>query len=226
MAFLRAKHDLDTPTVRVIAQNRFILQGRIGAEKDTQRSGLTKGICRVGEQHHSVRNFIEGTFAAMHQIGPAFHCNRVKLVGQEGFDVIHSGRFLPVWIQEAVGFHRTDKETALFLTSMQNVRIGVPAVHQEVNPGLIRYGFDDIPGHIDLFPSVGRFAVEGIFGTGKTAYGLGRIMAHLQETAVCVIGVALLLLNLSKSLRAALALFWLATFLRVAECSLIMKFTT
>lgn len=71
--------------------------------------------------------------------------------------------------------------------------------------------------------SCDRNAVEGIFGTGKTAYGLGRIMAHLQETAVCVIGVALLLLNLSRSLRAALALFWLAAFLRVAECSLCIR---
>ena len=55
--------------------------------------------------------------------------------------------------------------------------------------------------------SCDRNAVEGIFGTAKTAYGLGRIMAHLQETAVCVIGVALLLLNLSRSLRPILALF-------------------
>ena len=54
-----------------------------------------------------------------------------------------------------------------------------------------------------------RNAVEGIFGTGKTAYGLARISAHLQETAVCVIGVALLLLNLSRSLRSAFALFCL-----------------
>ena len=69
--------------------------------------------------------------------------------------------------------------------------------------------------------SCDRNAVEGIFGTGKTAYGLARIMAHLQETAVCVIGVALLLLNLSRSLRAALALFCLAVFLWLAECSLI-----
>ena len=68
--------------------------------------------------------------------------------------------------------------------------------------------------------SCDRNAVEGIFGTGKTAYGLGRIMAHLQETAVCVIGIALLLLNLSRSIRAALALFCLAAFLRLAECSL------
>ncbi|MBD5162388.1 MAG: hypothetical protein HDT14_10335 [Oscillibacter sp.] len=51
-----------------------------------------------------------------------------------------------------------------------------------------------------------RNAVDGIFGTGKTAYGLGRIMAHPQETAVCV---ALLLLNLSRSLMPVLALFCL-----------------
>lgn len=54
--------------------------------------------------------------------------------------------------------------------------------------------------------SCDRNAVEGFFGTGKTAYGLDRVMARLQETTVCFIGVALLLLNLSKSLRAALAL--------------------
>ena len=53
-----------------------------------------------------------------------------------------------------------------------------------------------------------RNAVEGVFGTVKTAYGLGHITVRLQETAVCVIGVALLLLNLSRSLRAALALFY------------------
>lgn len=47
-----------------------------------------------------------------------------------------------------------------------------------------------------------RNAVEGVFGTGKNAYGLGRITSHLQKTAVCVIGVALLLLNLSRLMRA------------------------
>ena len=49
--------------------------------------------------------------------------------------------------------------------------------------------------------------VEGIGGTVKTAYGLARIAARLQETSVCVIGVALLLLNLSRSLSLTLALF-------------------
>ena len=46
-----------------------------------------------------------------------------------------------------------------------------------------------------------RNMIEGEFGTGKRAYGLNRIMAHLQETSFCVIGVALLCMNLTKRLR-------------------------
>ncbi len=57
--------------------------------------------------------------------------------------------------------------------------------------------------------SCDRNAVEGVFGTGKTAYGLARVMARLRETTCCVIGVALLLLNLTRSLRAALCFFCL-----------------
>lgn len=54
-----------------------------------------------------------------------------------------------------------------------------------------------------------RNAVEGVFGMAKTAYGLDRVMARLQKTAVCVVGVVLLLSNLFKSLRITLALFGL-----------------
>lgn len=46
--------------------------------------------------------------------------------------------------------------------------------------------------------------VEGLFGTGKTAYGLGRISVRLEDTTRCVIGVALLLGNLMKRLRLSL----------------------
>ena len=53
-----------------------------------------------------------------------------------------------------------------------------------------------------------RNEVEGVFGTGKTAYGLGRIAAHLKETTFCVIGVALILMNLTKRLRSLLRLIF------------------
>ena len=53
-----------------------------------------------------------------------------------------------------------------------------------------------------------RNEVEGVFGTGKTAYGLGRIAAHLEATTFCTIGVALILLNLTKRLRSLLCLLY------------------
>ena len=46
-----------------------------------------------------------------------------------------------------------------------------------------------------------RNIVESVFGVGKRAYGLNRIMAHLPETSFCVIGVALLCMNPAKRLR-------------------------
>ena len=57
-----------------------------------------------------------------------------------------------------------------------------------------------------------RNIVEGEFGVGKRSYGLNRIMAHLPETSFCVIGIALLCMNLAKSLRGlllALAEIWM-----------------
>ena len=55
--------------------------------------------------------------------------------------------------------------------------------------------------------SCDRNAVEGTFGTGKTSYGLGRISVRLKETTCCVIGVALLLMNLLRSPPLLTALF-------------------
>lgn len=55
--------------------------------------------------------------------------------------------------------------------------------------------------------SCDRNEVEGIFGTGKTAYGLGLISARLEETSRCVIGTALLLMNLLKRPRSLLRFF-------------------
>ena len=52
-----------------------------------------------------------------------------------------------------------------------------------------------------------RNIVEGEFGVGKRSYGLNRIMAHLPEISFCVIGVALLCMNLTKRLRSLLRHF-------------------
>lgn len=49
-----------------------------------------------------------------------------------------------------------------------------------------------------------RNVVEGVFGTGKTAYSLGRVSMRLEQTTRYVIGIALLLVNLMKRLRSLL----------------------
>ena len=85
------------------------------------------------------------------------------------------------------------------------IRLSGPALGKPPKtPGLSR-----LAKKLEYQDNCDRNTVEGVFGTVKTAYGLDRVMAHLQETAVCVIGVALLLSNLSRSLRVSLALLCL-----------------
>ena len=70
--------------------------------------------------------------------------------------------------------------------------LGRPQKNPEVTKTARRQAYQDI---------CDRNMIEGEFGTGKRAYGLNRIMAHLRETSFCVIGVALLCMNLTKRLR-------------------------
>ena len=57
----------------------------------------------------------------------------------------------------------------------------------------------------------GRNEVECVFETGKTAYRLEHIAAHIEATTFCAIGVALTLMNLTKRLRS----FWLFILIRL-----------
>lgn len=61
-----------------------------------------------------------------------------------------------------------------------------------------------------------RNIVEGRFGTLKTAFGLSRVAAHREDTSRCVIGIAMLVMNLCKRLRDLLRSFfseWCGCFL-------------
>ena len=67
-----------------------------------------------------------------------------------------------------------------------------------------------------------RNLVEGEFGTGKRSYGLNRIMAHLPETSFCVIGIALLCINLTKRLRSLCFDFFVNFLLQLSPSGLFM----
>lgn len=63
-----------------------------------------------------------------------------------------------------------------------------------------------------------RNVVEGVFGTGKTAYGLGHISVRLENTSHCIIGVALLPWILLKGLRSLWCAFLRYLFSLVIIC--------
>ena len=52
-----------------------------------------------------------------------------------------------------------------------------------------------------------RNAIEGVFGVCKRKYGLGKIMAHLDQTTECLIAMNFFVLNMEKKLRLLFALF-------------------
>ena len=57
-----------------------------------------------------------------------------------------------------------------------------------------------------------RNQIEGKFGEGKRCYGLGCIMAKLQETSECVIHLQFLVMNLQRKLQLLFVRFFLARF--------------
>lgn len=59
-----------------------------------------------------------------------------------------------------------------------------------------------------------RNAVEGKFGEGKRAYGLGRIRARLQKTSETVVFIQFLVMNLERKLRLLFFLFFGQLFLQ------------
>lgn len=87
--------------------------------------------------------------------------------------------------------------------------LGRPQKNLEMTKAARRQEYQDI---------CDRNMVEGEFGTGKRAYGLNRIMAHLLETSFCVIAVSLLCMNLTKRLR-SLCLDFFASLLQF-HCSI------
>ena len=86
---------------------------------------------------------------------------------------------------------------------MTGPALGRPSKNQDRRREVRRQEYQDI---------CDRNIVEGEFGVGKRSYGLNRIMAHLPETSFCVIGIALLCMNLQKRLRALLSALFQISF--------------
>ncbi len=98
----------------------------------------------------------------MHPILAAFHRYKMKLTLREGAGIIHGGRSLPVWIQDSVGFHGSNQVAAFLPAFVQDVRVGVPAVHKDICSGLVRQGVDYIQSHLDFCAAFLAVTLQGI----------------------------------------------------------------
>ena len=64
--------------------------------------------------------------------------------------------------QNTVGFHRANQMAALLLAGIKNTGVGVPAVHQDIGPRLIRKRAKNLQGHVDFRAVFRAAAFQGI----------------------------------------------------------------
>ncbi len=172
---------LAQPWVRPIVRGKAHANTEFGAKLHIS---LVNGYARVERLDFEPYNESEGLWRAVARYRERYGCYPERILA----DKIYRNR-------QTLAFC---KEHGIRLSGPA---LGKPSKNQNLSRLAKKQEYQD---------SCDRNAVEGIFGTGKTAYGLARVMAHLRETTCCVIGVALLLLNLTRSLRVTLCLFLLA----------------
>ena len=165
----------------------------------------------VNIRQHWVRPIVRGKAHARTEFGAKVHISmvdgyaRIERISFEAFNEVgdffkavegfkeHYGHYPERVLVDKIYRNRETiawcKERGIQITGPA---LGRPPKDKEITKEAKKQEYQDI---------CDRNIVEGEFGTGKRAYGLNRIMAHLPDTSFCVIGVALLCMNLAKRLR-------------------------
>ena len=176
----------------------------------------------VNIRQHWVRPIVRGKAHARTEFGAKVHISmvdgyaRIERISFEAFNEVgdffkavegfkeHYGHYPERVLVDKIYRNRETiawcKERGIQITGPA---LGRPPKDKEITKEAKKQEYQDI---------CDRNIVEGEFGTGKRAYGLNRIMAHLPDTSFCVIGVALLCMNLAKRLRSLcfdLLWYWL-----------------
>ena len=169
---------LAQPWVRPIVRGKAHVNTEFGSKLHIS---LVDGYARIERLDFELFNELEDLWRAVARYRERYGCYPERILA----DKIYRSR-------QTLAFCRE-----------HGIRLSGPALGKPLkNPVLSRQAKEQ-----EYQNNCDRNVMEGVFGTAKTAYGLDRVRAHLQETAACVIGVALLRSNLSRSLRVALALF-------------------
>lgn len=160
------------PWVRPIVRGKAHANTEFGAKLHIS---MVDGYARIERLSFDAFNEATDFFRAVEGYREHYGCYPARVLA----DKIYRSREAIAWC----------KERGIQLTGPA---LGRPQKNPEVTKNARRQAYQDI---------CDRNMIEGEFGTGKRAYGMNRIMAHLRETSFCVIGVALLCMNLTKRLR-------------------------
>ncbi len=166
---------LSQPWVRPIVRGKAHANTEFGAKLHIS---MVNGYARIERLSFDAFNEATDFFRVVEAYRHEHHCYPSRIL----VDKIYRNRETIAWC----------KERDIQLTGPA---LGRPSKNAEQAKKAKKQEYQDI---------CDRNIVEGEFGVGKRCYGLNRIMAHLPETSFCVIGIALLCLNLAKRLRSLL----------------------
>jgi hypothetical protein len=166
---------ISQPWVRPIVRGKTHANTEFGAKLHIS---MVNGYARIERLSFDAYNEAGDFFKAVGAYHAAHGCYPQRIL----VDKIYRNRETITWC----------KEHNIQLTGPA---LGRPSKNKEITKQAKKKEYQDI---------CDRNIVEGEFGVGKRSYGLNRIMAHLQETSFCVIGIALLCMNLAKRLRSLL----------------------
>ena len=182
---------ISQPWVRPIVRGKAHANTEFGAKLHIS---MVSGYAKIERLSFDAFNEAIDFFGAVEAYRQEHHCYPSRIL----VDKLYRNRETIAWC----------KEHNILLTGPA---LGRPSKNAELAKKAKKQEYQDI---------CDRNIVEGEFGVGKRCYGLSRIMAHLPETSFCVIGIALLCLNLAKRLRSLLRVIvasWLF-FMRSMEC--------
>lgn len=170
---------ISQPWVRPIVRGKAHVNTEFGAKLHIS---MVNGYARIERLSFDAYNEASDFFKAVGAYHDTHGCYPQRIL----VDKIYRNRETIAWC----------KEHNIQLTGPA---LGRPSKEKETTKQAKKQEYQDI---------CDRNIVEGEFGVGKRSYGLNRIMAHLQETTFCVIGIALLCMNLAKRLRSLLLQFF------------------
>ena len=179
---------------------------------DERSNRIDDRIVSIHQPH--VRPMVRGKASAKVEFGSKINVSLVDgyaMIERLNWDAFHEGKELTDYIakyKQRFGFYPKEVAVDKLYTSRENRKklkeLGIRLIGKPLGRPPKGERFEDDPGK--------RNPIEGKFGQGKRAYGLGRVYAKLKDTSESWIAAAFFVMNILKLAKQS-QLCWLQTIL-------------